>query len=1171
MLVLRVGKDLALWTTVLSVGVHGYFRTATTASLDTRVPWAVPILGSALLAGYLLAALVSRLRKLPLPSLGPDRHAICLLVAGLCLNALSHVEPHTSIRVLREEIPREIAWIYPALCFLLPGLLRATARRVDAADHFLITALCLTCLSGAVMLMSGAAALSVSLVAVLAQLHAGGHRSWREPVLWFATCVIGLLVVASWNSMNSLTASTSRAWILAAAGTGLAVALRPRGAADWRRLLGAPVATALVIAIAGLAVTNLLADQVGWEPAIHTRLRLFRQHPNFLAPFFAMNAVVAFGLAVSGRRLRLVWFLGAALLAGSTWMTDSRAGLGLLALGAAGIPMLYGLSFIARRFSLRVLLLVSLLGGVGLMAVGSSSLSDGVYETLSTRIDRFEKSLDYRVDAWRNSLEIIGEYPLLGVGPGTFLSLRRFQPGSLFFNEPSPPHPHNVLLYVAQAAGVAAAVLFVLWVLALVHKLWHAFQWGSGPAPRFLIAATLSATLALLAANVLDVGLSRDSVVPTPIFLLTGLAVASRTAAPRPSRPGPALIWLAVVGPLFLFDGLNGVRAQIALEQGKLHHYMAGQGAGDPELMRAEAREHMARAIRLAPDREFAYELLARWLESTPDGFAPAIEVLDQLVSRAESYGRGHSLIAQMCERHGRFEQAAAEYRRALDGVHGSASLKRDRVALIRCLAWLGRRQEALDELVRSLRLDVTVVDELPFRVDPGSQLKYLVVGESFDQEPIRLTEAVEVLWSRNRDDQENGRGVGRKIWMDTYTAFRKANRDDRALEVLAYLETNKIFDEPYTFEGERGHIARTAERYEDALRHFERAATLAADASRPFYRSHANNVRALLGESVSAEPASLEALVATGEILDQPNTFADILRMRADAKRNGGDPAAAGRILIKTLLYEDGIVRRALLLEQIGNLFIAGEAYAEAEAALLEAMHHLDAKPFGMRSLAVGYTRSMPGRIALAMCRSWAGRGLTGSGMRNAAWRLDDFFSARLAWSLFRLKVYSEVGQPDALLREAELILMRDEQNLVAQWATLEAKEALGHWSEAAGVMRGIAESFALRFDVRSLHEQAVAKSRGRTKDPQACFDLAILNLIRGRCQEAANWFGRSIGQLRSSSHDRAHIVGWQARATFLAAGPGAQGRAVELLEKTATTAPACGSLRLRRITLQP
>jgi O-antigen ligase/tetratricopeptide (TPR) repeat protein len=1174
MLVFRVGKVMVLWMAVLALSTHAYFRSVAASTIDTRFFWALPIILGALLIGHLLSWAVGRLAEAPPPRLGADRHGLCLLVATLCVDALSHVEPATTIRVLREEVPGVLGWIYPAITLITPLMLRVTSTRRSAADQGLWIALCLTSLSGALVLMDAPTALCLGFVALLLQLDAGRCQLPRNLLLILSSLVVGLLLLSSWTGTNALHATPSRAWILAAASGGLAIAIRPRQASDWRWILSAPLAAAILVALSGFIITIFLGLQVAWKPALDTRLTLFRQHPNFLAPFLGFQSLVALGLALSGKRFRLLGLACSALLAVSTIMTDSRTGQGALGLSLLAIPSLYTMTLVTKRFRLRVLVAIT----AGILAIaGALFLFDGMGNArskaldMASQVERFDKSMDYRVDAWQNSLEIIEGHPWIGIGPGTFISEHRFEPGSRFFNEPRSPHPHNVVLYVGQAAGIPAALLFLFWVVILLQSQWRSFMWRPHPVPRFLMATLIAATIGILAASLLDLGLALNTVVPAPLYILTGLMISTRTQREPTTREGPALFWLAPIAVLFVFYGFNAVRAKANLEQGKLLWYMAGQRRGNPEVHKENARKALRRAIDLNPDLYLSYDLLARWTEREERGFFLSQSILEALVARADTYGPSLSQLGHLYMRHRMYEQAADWLQRSLDCSHGSIHLTRDRANLILCLARLGRREECLSLIANSLQMDVGIIDELPFVSRPNQGGQILPLGGSEPQQPIRLVEAAEVLFAMNIAAEEADQPVGRRFWMDTYNAFRRAGHDDKASMVLDYLEQNEVINEPHTIAYERGRLALDADDLQGGLTFFEFASSVAPRHVAPFFDAESSRVRRLMGETTVAVEETKAAFTQGAEILDVPELFQGNLEQQASMEIEQGSPSKAARLLERTLLYTDDLQQRGRLWERIGNLYASGDQPQDAERAIQQALLHLSAKPFGLTNLQLGVANSISARLALTLCTVWRANGLDAGEIQQAASKLPGFYSPRMAPSLLRMAIYNENGQAQALLHEADLQLLRDPNNFLAMWARLDAFENMGRWQLARDSMRNITEQYGLQYDLENIYQQAVTEGMSRIDDANAWFEVGILDLLRGRYSEAAGIFENAFIRMADQAHQSAHMLSWQARATQLASHSDAQERTRTLLMRGIELAPDCAMLQSRLNGLAP
>jgi O-antigen ligase len=1170
MIALRAGCFFTLWATVLAVWSRAYVASVNATSLDARLAWGLPLVVVALLLGHLVTALAARRRPDNWPNLDLTGHGLCLLVAGLCVLAHAHVPVDSTVTAMREQVPPVLGFVHPLLAGLAPLLLRHRARSRDRA---LWLAVAVLPLSGALLLLDGPTALCIATIALLEQLARGPARLQRSPLLLASLGVMALLVLATWLGRNPMHSSNSLSWVLAGGCVMLAVGCRPRDPDDVRRLLMAPVFAALAIALCGVLLTLYLAQQVELMPALNTRLTLFRQHPNFLAPFYAFHAILAMGLTLSSTRLRALMFGVTLLLAASTWMTDSNAGKALLVIGLSGLlllPLLRRLLGRLSRSSLRLasvgLVLIAMVGLWGLTTESGRGL-------FSKSLDRFEKSMDYRVDAWRNSLAVIENAPWLGVGPHTFVSERRFQPGSRFFNEPTSPHPHNVLLYVAQSAGLIALALFLAWLIPLLAQLWRGPSTPDGdPLAAPLRDALLAAVVALLLANQLDVGLALDSVVPQPLFLISGvlLALAARRDG-TPVKPGHGLLWLIGAGSLFLPYGLNGVAARRQLEHARLHAYLSGPATGGTSSM-AAAIASAERALELDPDLEQGYALLSRWYEQRQGGFPDAYGLLKRMSARAPSYGAAQSLLGHLYLRANMLPEAAEALTSALADEHGSVHQNRDRADTIHALTRMGRRADAFDQLVEALSQDVGVIDALNWITAAGTGKRWLAVGGQEAQPPIGLFDAVEILFGQHLATHNAQQVVGRKNWLDTYIAFRRAGSNDRAGMVLDFLEAEVPIVERHTIVHERGRMARDEGDFALALQYFEQVYEMTGNS---YYEADMLAARQQLGLETDTPVAASEQVTDMAqlvEILDQPWAFAHKLEVLADLALHAEDSAAAARHLSRTLLYIDDPIKRAERWERVGDLFLSAGHHDEALQAFEQALLQLGAKPYPLEFLQIGMDRSWPARLARSMARAWRGRGEPPERVVTAAWSLSRFFSHRTSWSLFRAALFAEAGQMGALLREAQLQLLSNPDNLLARWSLVEAYEGLGQHAKVADAMRTLSEHFVDISPVvlDRLYKRAVDEGVNHMSDPEAWRKVATIEMLRGRYDESVGLYEKAR-ELVGDDDPRliAELAGWQARAALLTGSDQAVETVRELLTLAVAADPSCLSLRRRLETL--
>jgi O-antigen ligase/tetratricopeptide (TPR) repeat protein len=1142
-MILRLASRVALWGLAWLLIAQAWMSTASASAFDSRVPWGLLTCGLAVAAGTLGAFLLARWRPDRFARPDADRHGLSLLALGLCAQALSHVGADMSIRAIREEIPPIFGWLYPTLAGLTPLLLARTGDRPVGRQALLLSVFA-TSMGGAIFLLDPAAAAGLGLVSLLLVLAEVGPPERLDRLLLPAGLFIALAGLATARGHSLLAALPSLIWILGLGSLGLAAGLAGGGERRWRDLLASAVLGGVIVALCGVLLTTWLGRNLEWHSALATRLVLFRQHPNFLAPFFGENAVLALGLALRRTRAAPLWLGAAGLLAASTFMTDSRTGIASMLAGAALIPLCWLLAALLRRVSGRIVLAVLVL--LPLLGAGAWFVAGGERATarVTAGLDRFEKSMEFRVDAWRNSLQVVSQHPWLGIGPHTFIAVERFRPGSRFYNEPESPHPHNVLLYVAQAAGLPALAVVLVWLGWFVVRSWKLFRGGSLPGA--LPAAVLAAAVTAVLAGLFDLGLSLDSVVPAPIFVLTGLLAAGREPSGlprlRPPRPAWTTAWAVVLLIFGVRFAMQPLRAATLSTQAQLMSWESQLSDGRA-ARQADARATMQAALAAWAPTPKAHDLLSRWLEQ--DGqFNEAVNVLLQLVRLAPRDATSHSLLGHLYMRVQNYQKAADELTLALQDIHGSAQEDKDRADRVLCLAKLGRRDDAQAALVEALALDSGVIALLPWQDAEHGVFRLPVTGTP-GVPPIALVDAATTLFQRRQADQAAGRAVDRRSWLDTYRAFRVARRDDLALGVLDWMDKNLPPGtiEPGTLASERGSIALDGKDWDTAVTSFQQALDATGN---PFFRQRVAQARAGRGESVDSSDLAQTAMAASGEILDQPTAFRDNLNAQVQMQLGRGQPLAAAEDLRRTLLFEDDLLARAKILLRVAELQSQGGRPDLCVATLRDACAHLAAKPFPWQALQDGPSSTLPGRIAELLWESWRKLGYDHNGRLHEAWGLPSFFSARQGPSLLRLAFYQRNAQVDQLLREADMQVLSDPHDLPALWARLFALEAAGQHLELETAMRTIVEEYAKTGVSVERQFKALAEEMDKVAsdpqafqrmaaDPQNWERLGFLSLLKGSYDLAVDFYGNAVEAARADVPQAVRLSGWQAMAAFL------------------------------------
>ncbi len=1099
MVIVRAAATLALWGIVLATGSLAYIAAMREFVLDNRVPLAFHVCTAALVLGYLAAAGLSRLarRRGPAaaaawPALAADRHGLILLAASLCALGMSHVDPEFSLKTVREEVPPNLAWIYPAAAFLAPLWIRRTAARVDAADQALLMTIGATLLSGALCFVPAHLALGLGILSVLLRLKAGARRLALRPTFIAALLTVLGLLAATIHARNRYLAEPSMAWIGSAAAIGFAISLAPRDRGAWLRLLAVPVFIASVIAVCDVLLTLKLGFLIAFPSALDTRLVLFRQHPNFLAPFFVFHAVLAVGLGLCRARWSLLAWPALALLVYACWHTDSNTGKAALLLGLGAIPVLYALrcawrAFGGRRVAALLALLVFLCAAGGWFAFWSHAGQ----RWLSSKIDRFEKSIDYRADAWVNSLKVIRQAPWLGIGPHNFIAVERFKPGSRFAAEEEAPHPHNMLLYMAQSAGVCTLLAASAWIVFLLLRLLLEAVRPRADLPVALPVALVAAGLALLAANQFDLGLALDTVVPFPFFLMTGLVLAQGAQERRTFQPGQALALAALVlAPAWSFVS-EPLCAMIRVRQAQILSFEYKFNA-DPEGSLERAKELLREAIRRSPVVEEAHDVLARLQGSDPEAQA----VIESLIAVAPDVPFGHSLLGTYHWRQKNFAEAALAHHAAAEAAAGGPALNVDRAREIVCLAITGEVPAAQARLEEAIRIDRGVVDLIPWTRD-GRDSIYVpdeVVPRDEDVElapllpgapaeagaaeveevggararRLSLLKAVQAVWERNRADQEAGREVGRRFWLDTFHLAKKAKRYDLAREILAYFERKVPEIEGHTIAGELALVELEEGHLDQAVAQFNKAYELSR------HQSYLFRAQQVLRQTDATHKT--EELVTTRVELTKIGDMAALTEDYRVALDEWAASLAAEKRFVEaaekqlmTLFFREDCEERVKVLEQAGILYRqAGEALPRSAGAreallrrsrdaLVEALRHLFSKPAHEAQIQEDLVTSAPARVAAELVQLWTVQGLSKAEMLQEAEELPHALSCHLNPSHFRIGLYRCLERHDLLLREADLLLKQTPDSMLAKRARVTALTTLGRTRELPAARRAL------------------------------------------------------------------------------------------------------------------
>lgn len=517
----------------------------------------------------------------------------------------------------------------------------------------------------------------------------------------------------------------------------------------------------LALAILGMTAIGVLAAfcavlegglRFELVQAARVRLPLFGEHPNIIAPFFAVMAPWVISFAVPRMRnalpsaLCVLALVTACMLAlGLTRSRAAAGGVTIALLGFCGIQ-------IARRFrdhfatrgrSLAILgALVVVIGAVGFFGrhAVAAKLTDS--------------SMQFRTYMWQTALSAIEDRPLLGYGLLAAEPLMNHAEEGDLDARSKDTHPHMLPLAIALGIGIPAALVYLLLVLALVLRATtraiHDID-----ATRSAIAAGIAASAtALFASNLLDQGLALHTSFPLHLGLLlaayrilydvapigtsiwattsTADSIAVPTAPSKPPRPSIATqlalgLGLCVVSADLIAARLVGCARNATRNRQyeeaetftRIATYIDPLGK-DVRLAHADALDHVGKRLE-------AQEELARLTEILP--FSPyPWERLANL-----EYDRRNLTAALM----------ALERAKRLDPTGPSAAQWSLRMGNI--YANLGMREDAMNAFALAMRFDFAAAQRAGWLQDGQKEYYIPVLGSDT---PIYLTG----ILKRNRE-----------------------------------------------------------------------------------------------------------------------------------------------------------------------------------------------------------------------------------------------------------------------------------------------------------------------------------------------------------------------------------------------------------------------------------
>lgn len=326
------------------------------------------------------------------------------------------------------------------------------------------------------------------LTAVLATLGSATLKGSLRDLAMYAFSFLAFFVLI--NQIK--TKKELKTFLMIALLSGLLVALF----GIYQYLTGAPMEEGWIDPVRGSEIT--------------VRVYSFFGNPNVLAEYLLMLIPFAAALFFTAKKpqAKLFYLVTACILALCLLLTFSRGGLLGLLVAAVFFILL-------KDRKLIILLLIAAL-------IGAAAMPDVFLQRFSSIGDPQDTSTAYRLTVWKETLGMVKDYPLTGVGLG-YQAFQKMYPYYMLDRTKRPFHSHNAYLQITAEMGIIGLLAF-LWLLAGIFK--RGMKALGTSRDKFLshtVMAALSALLGILTQGIAEVIIYMPKI--TMLFWLTAALV----------------------------------------------------------------------------------------------------------------------------------------------------------------------------------------------------------------------------------------------------------------------------------------------------------------------------------------------------------------------------------------------------------------------------------------------------------------------------------------------------------------------------------------------------------------------------------------------------------------------------------------------------------------------
>jgi len=312
-----------------------------------------------------------------------------------------------------------------------------------------------------------------------------------------------------------------------------------------------------------------------------SRLHLFVEHPNQIAPLFAIGAAVAAPLALRPGRepatLRIPrWVFVLALASCAVLIAWTRSRGSTLALVVGAVAACAAAAGRLPRRPARLVVGAALLAAVA-VALLLSPLGEPLRGWIAERA-QVQSAVGQRYHLWRSATAAIADHPWAGLGPAQYYAHAAYAEPSFLDGNVQDIHPHSILLAAAECAGLPGLLLFAALVLGVLELGRRRVLAAADAGERRLLACLFGAAVAVLVADLADLSQSGLTLMPLTVWIALGVFAAptdGATAVVAESRGRPrrrALVCAALFLPLCAMPLVGEVvvrRAHVEADDGQ--------------------------------------------------------------------------------------------------------------------------------------------------------------------------------------------------------------------------------------------------------------------------------------------------------------------------------------------------------------------------------------------------------------------------------------------------------------------------------------------------------------------------------------------------------------------------------------------------------------------------